>query len=163
MSTETPGAATQEQKTPQLQIRAQLTRKLTFNNPGALKRFESNPQVTVNINVDAGKGEDDHYLVGLRIDATAKSGDDGVYDISVDYAGLFHVTNVEPRSIEPLLLIECPRILFPFARRIVADATRDGGYAPLMLDPVDFVALYRRELERRGAAQNATNQNGTVS
>lgn len=161
MSTENePAAAAATAKpAPQLNIRAQLTRSLTFTNPGALKRFEKTPTIAVNINVDASKSEsqDSEFIVGLRIEANAKSEEEPVYSLNLDYAGLFTITNVEPKMLEPVLLVECPRLLFPFARRIIADVTRDGGYQPMMLDPVDFVALYRREIERRQSAQaNAT-------
>lgn len=161
MSTENePAAAAETAKpAPQLNIRAQLTRSLTFTNPGALKRFEKTPTIAVNINVDASKSEksESEFIVGLRIEANAKSEEESVYSLQLDYAGLFSITNVDPKMLEPVLLVECPRLLFPFARRIIADVTRDGGYQPMMLDPVDFVALYRREIERRQSAQaNAT-------
>lgn len=147
---------------PQLNIRAQLTRNLTFSNPGALKRFEKTPTISVNINVDASKNAETEtdFIVGIRIEATAKSEEELVYSLALDYAGLFSIANVEPKMLEPVLLVECPRLLFPFARRIIADVTRDGGYQPMMLDPVDFVALYRREIERRQSAQPAA---GTVN
>ena len=148
-------AAAAEKPAPQMQIRTQFTRGLTFRNPGAMQTFETQPTVTVNIHVDAAKSDDENYLVGLRIEVAAKAGEQEVYAINLDYAGLFRLTNVEPRSLEPILLIESPRILFPFARRIISDVTRDAGYTPLMLDPVDFVALYRREVARRAAEQQA--------
>lgn len=145
---------------PQLNIRAQLTRSLSFTNPGALKRYEKTPTIAVNINVDASKGGETEFIVGLKIEATAKSDEETVYSLSLDYAGVFNIANVEPKMLEPILLVECPRLLFPFARRIIADVTRDGGYQPMMLDPVDFVALYRRELDRR---QNAQKTDATVN
>ena len=147
---------------PNVNILAQITRSVKFENPGALQRHEKTPTIAVNINVDAGKRGEDEYTVGLRIDAEAKTDDASVYTLSLDYAGVFRITNCEPRMLEPLLLVECPRILFPFARRIVADLTRDGGYQPMLLDPVDFVILYRKELERRAAAQGATNGGGAT-
>ena len=136
-------------KAPNISIRAQLVRSLSFRNDGALTSPDGQPSVTVNIHVDAGKRGDDEFMVGLRIEASSKTESQEFYQISLDYAGVFEITNFEANMLEPLLLIECPRILFPFARRIIADVTRDGGYAPLMLDPVDFVALYRREISRR--------------
>ena len=150
----------QQQQAPQISIRAQLVRGLTFRNAGALTQPEGTPSVTVNIHVDAGKKDEENFMVGLRVEASSKTETQEFYEVSLDYAGVFSITNYEARVLEPLLLIECPRILFPFARRIIADVTRDGGYAPLMLDPVDFVALYRRELARRASDQNgaaATN------
>lgn len=140
---------------PQLNIKAQLTRNLSFKNPGALRKFDQTPTIAVNINVDAAKAQDsaNEFMVGLKIQATATSGEEQVYALALDYAGLFSIANVDAKMLEPVLLVECPRLLFPFARRIIADVTRDGGYQPMMLDPVDFVALYRRELERRQQAQ----------
>ncbi len=162
MAEETPEAAAQQpqQQAPNISIRAQLVRAMTFRNAGALQTPEGQPSVTVNIHVDAGKRTETDFMVGLRIEASSKTETQEFYEISLDYAGVFEVTNYEARMLEPLLLIECPRILFPFARRIIADITRDGGYAPLMLDPVDFVALYRRELSRRSQQENGTSAAG---
>ena len=137
---------------PQIAILAQFVRKLTFDNAGALEKPAETPKITVNINVDASKRGDGQYLVALRLSAEAKAGEARVYAMELDYAGVFSVEGVEAKVLEAVLLVECPRLLFPFARRIVADCTRDGGYQPMMLDPVDFVALYRNELERRKAA-----------
>ena len=147
-------AAQQAQpQAPGISIRAQLVRSLSFRNEGALKSPDGQPGVTVNIHVDAGKRSETDFMVGLRIEASSKTESQEFYSVSLDYAGVFAITNYEANMLEPLLLIECPRILFPFARRIIADVTRDGGYAPLMLDPVDFVALYRREVSRRSQQQ----------
>ena len=155
MAETTPDAAAQQAQpqAPNISIRAQFVRALTFRNDGALQSPEGQPGVTVNIHVDAGKRTETDFMVGLRIEAGSKTETQEFYQISLDYAGVFEITNFEARMLEPLLLIECPRILFPFARRIIADVTRDGGYAPLMLDPVDFVALYRREVSRRSQQQ----------
>ncbi len=158
MAEEAPNA---QKPAPQLSIRAQLTRSLTFTNPGALKRFEKTPTISVNINVDASKGGDQEYIVGLKIQAAAKSESEEVYTLGLDYAGVFALSNIEQNMLEPILLVECPRLLFPFARRVIADVTRDAGYQPMMLDPVDFVALYRKEVERRKEA--AQQQDATVN
>lgn len=155
---ETPPEAKAQAAQPQapgISIRAQLVRSMTFGNTGALQSPDGQPNVTVNIHVDASKRGENEFMVGLRIEAASKTETQEFYTISLDYAGVFSITNFEANMLEPLLLIECPRILFPFARRIVADVTRDGGYAPLMLDPVDFVALYRRELSRRAQKNDA--------
>ncbi len=155
------GAATRQPSPPSISISAQLVRSLTFRNAGALQSPDGQPSVTVNINVDAGKRSETEFMVGLRIEAASKTETQEFYDVSLDYAGVFQITNYEANMLEPLLLIECPRILFPFTRRIIADVTRDGGYAPLMLDPVDFVALYRREVTRR-AQEKAGGQADTA-
>lgn len=149
---------------PQLNIRNQMVRSLTVSNPAAFTSPEGTPAVTVNIHVDAQKASaENEFVVGIRIDCGAKTDAGAIYDVKLDYAGQFHLANVEQRALEPVLLIECPRILFPFARRIIADATRDAGYAPLMLDPVDFVALFRREVERRAAAAQAESNGSAAS
>jgi len=126
-TTGTPPADGNQAAQTSLQIRAQILRNLSFSNPGALKRFDPSPQVTVNINVDAGKGEDNHFMVGLRIEAAAKAGEETVYDIKVDYAGLFRLVNVEQRSLEPVLLIECPAI----RQQQKAEAGQNGGGQPV--------------------------------
>ena len=148
-------AAAKQPQAPSISIRAQLTRSLEFKNAGALQTPEGQPSVTVNIHVDAAKRTDTEFLVGLRIEASSQTETQEFYGVTLDYAGVFEIANYDANMLEPLLLIECPRILFPFARRIIADVSRDGGYAPLMLDPVDFVALYRREISRRAQVAQA--------
>ena len=163
MAETTPEAAAQpaQPQAPNISIRAQLVRAMTFRNAGALQSPDGQPSVTVNIHVDAGKRGENDFMVGLRIEAASKTETQEFYEISLDYAGVFEISNYDANMLEPLLLIECPRILFPFARRIIADVTRDGGYAPLMLDPVDFVALYRREISRR-AQQKGEGDSGSA-
>ncbi|MCB1833367.1 MAG: protein-export chaperone SecB, partial [Geminicoccaceae bacterium] len=82
----------------------------------------------------------------LELGVEAKSGTENVFLTELTYGGVFRLANIPPDSLQPLLMVECPRMLFPFARRIVADATRDGGFPPLMIDPIDFVSLYRRRI-----------------
>ncbi len=92
----------------------------------------------------AGSGEEG-YEVELKTSITAKQGDTNAFIVELVYAGLFGIRNLPDENLEPFLLIECPRLIFPFARRIIADATRDGGFPPLMLDPVDFAFLYQQQ------------------
>jgi preprotein translocase subunit SecB len=96
-------------------------------------------------------GEGQHeVVVDLNIDA--KTGENQVFLVELAYGGLFQVANIPQESLQPVLLVECPRLLFPFARRIVADCTRDGGFPPLMIDPIDFLTLYRRRLQQAAPA-----------
>jgi preprotein translocase subunit SecB len=93
----------------------------------------------------------DQYEVQIRVRADAKSANQTVFVCEVTYAGVFMLKNITQENIQPILLIECPRQLFPFARRVVADLTRDGGFPPLLLDPIDFMTLYRAQLAQQKA------------
>ncbi len=138
---------------PQLSILAQFVRDLSFENPGAGTRIDSRPDLPVRIDANARQIEAEVFEVSLKIEAKAVLQEKNIYVAVLDYVGAFRLTGAPPNLIEPILLVECPRILFPFARRVIADATRDGGYPPLMLDPVDFMALYRQRAEALAAQQ----------
>ena len=99
-------------------------------------------------------GEND-YEVALLIEGKAENGGKTMFSFDLTYAGVFRIMNVPQENLHPLIMIECPRLLFPFAREIIATSVRDGGFPPLMLDPVDFVGLYRQNLERQAAAAQA--------
>lgn len=136
----------------QFRVLAQFTRDLSFENPNGPRTpgGESvQPQLEVSVNVGARPREQDHYEVDLNINVSAKAGETTLFLTELSYGGIFLIQNVPQDSIQPVLLIECPRLLFPFARRVIADTTRDGGFPPLMLEPIDFVALYRAQLERQ--------------
>ena len=90
--------------------------------------------------------------VELKIDAQAKVGENVLFAIELSYGGLFRLTNIPPEAVQPILRIECPRLLFPFARQILADASRNGGFPPLLIDPIDFLSLYRQRLAQAQAA-----------
>jgi preprotein translocase subunit SecB len=109
----------------------------------------------VRVDVRAQNLAPERFEVGLQLHVDAKVEGEPVFIVELAYAGLFSLANIPQDSLQPVLLIECPRLLFPFARRIVADVTRDGGYPPLMIDPIDFVALYRRRLEQAKAQGEA--------
>ncbi len=132
---------------PQVAILTQYVKDLSFENPNAPASLqtEGQPQIEVNVGVNARRANDSMFEVELKISATATSGEITSFMVELLYAGLFGLTNVPEEAIEPFLIIEAPRILFPFARRIIADATRDGGFPPLMLDPIDFQALYMQQ------------------
>lgn len=147
---------------PQISILGQFVKDLSFENPGvATQLAQTKPQIQVGIDVQVRPLGADQFEVGLRIMIDAKSGDASVYVMELVYAGAFLLRGIPADQQQPFLLIEAPRLLFPFARRIVADTVRDGGYQPLMLDPIDFASLYRAQMERQRAAQ-ASGQTGTA-
>lgn len=152
---ETDAAAQRPQ--PQVAIVSQYVRDLSFENVAAQAQTttQAKPDIKVTVNLDARAHGEDRYEVILKLNAESKAEDKTLFLAELDYAGVFVVRNVPQEQLHPFLMIECPRQLFPFARRIIADVTRDGGYPPLMLDMVDFVSIYRQELERRAAAQGA--------
>ncbi len=141
--------------TPQVGILAQYVKDLSFENPNAPSslQMQGQPKIDVAVNVNARSGGQDMFEVELSIEATAKSPDERVaFVVSLIYAGLFRLAGAPEEAIEPFLIVEAPRILFPFARRVVADSVRDGGFPPLMLDPIDFGSMYLQQLEARGGA-----------
>ena len=132
---------------PSLRILVQYVKDLSFENPQAPHSFQlagKEANMDVGVDISARSLAEGQFEVELRTTATAKNEDKSVFVAEVVYAGVFELQNVPPEQVEPLLLIECPRMLFPFMRRIIADAVRDGGYPPLMIDPIDFVALYQQ-------------------
>jgi preprotein translocase subunit SecB len=151
------GAAAPQALNPQIGLLAQYVRDLSFENVAALKggATEGRPDIKVGVNLDAAPKGESRYEVTLKLNAKAMNGETPLFVVELDYGGLFTVTGVPETHMRPLLMIECPRILFPFARRILADVTRDGGYPPLMLDLIDFAGIYRQEIERRRVAADA--------
>ena len=139
-----------------LNVLAQFIRDLSFENILAQKRSsgEAQPDVQVQVNLDAQKREAEHQyevITKLNITSKNKTTGDEMFILELDYAGVFHIEGVPDDQMHPFLLIECPRLLFPFLRRIVSDVTRDGGFPPLNLDNIDFMQLYRNEIARRQA------------
>ena len=130
---------------------------MSFENPRAPQGLQQNTRPEIQIRVDVRTAEmgDGRYEVVIDINVDAKAGDAPVFLVELSYGGLFELANIPANSLQPLLQIECPRLLFPFARRVVADATRDGGFPPLMIDPIDFVTLFRRKLQAGGEAAQA--------
>lgn len=131
----------------EVQVIGQYIKDLSFENPHVgklqLKAGES-PGLEVEVNVEAQRASNDVYESAIHLSATAKHSGGTIYVLEAVYGGLFQLRNVPPQALEPLVLINCPTLLFPFLRRIVADVTRDGGYPPLMLDPIDFGTLFLR-------------------
>ncbi|MDO9126977.1 protein-export chaperone SecB [Parvibaculum sp.] len=135
----------------QLRVLTQYVKDLSFENPNAPQTLgPAEEQPTINVRVDVGvrrmSGTD--FEVALKIGAEATVKDKTMFLVELDYAGLFRLTNVPEADLEAVLVIECPRQIFPFARRILADVTRDGGFPPLMIDPIDFVSLYNQRRQQ---------------
>jgi preprotein translocase subunit SecB len=147
---------------PPLIVRAQYVKDLSFENPRAPQSFQgmqNQPAIQIGVHVSATKIGEQDYEVVLTINAEAKEKDEMLFVAELTYAGVFGVGAVPAEHVRPLLLIEGPRLLFPFARNILADATREGGFPPLMLQPIDFVELYRRELSQQAAPAGAPRPN----
>lgn len=154
---------TDEIKPPKMNILAQYVRDLSFENILAQKGVdgELNPEIQVNVNIDAKKRTTDKQfdvIIKLRVDSKSKNTNNILFVLELDYGGVFQIENVPDDQLHPYLLIECPRMLFPFLRRIVSDVTRDGGFPPLNLENIDFLKLYRQEIDRR---KNAKEKNGS--
>jgi preprotein translocase subunit SecB len=144
---------------PQLNVLAQYTKDLSFENPNApssLAPQQQQPAINIQINVSANNVSETEYEVTLSVEGKAENAGKLMFSFDLAYAGVFRIVNVPKENLHPLVMIECPRLLFPFAREIIATAVRDGGFPPLMLDPVDFVGLYRQNLERQAAQMQAS-------
>jgi preprotein translocase subunit SecB len=143
---------------PRLQILTQYARDLSFENIAAQKGVnspETQPEISVKVNVEATSRAEDRFEVVIKLNVQSAINGAPIFLVELDYAGLFLIQNVPQDQMHPLMMIECPRLIFPFARRIISDVTRDGGFPPLNLEPIDFLGLYRAELSRRQAAQTA--------
>ncbi len=143
---------------PQLNVLAQYIKDLSFENPNApasLAPQQQPPQINIQINVGANNIAENEYEVTLSVEGKAEGSGKLMFSFELVYAGVFRIVNVPKENLHPLIMIECPRLLFPFAREIIANSVRDGGFPPLMLDPVDFVGLYRQNLARQAADQQA--------
>jgi len=137
---------------PTLQVLTQYTKDLSFENPGAPETLVvgGQPQIGIQINVNARPvREGGEYEVELKLEAKAELNGKTLFAVELTYAGIFRAQNVAQETLHPFILIECPRMLFPFARQIVADTVRNGGFPPLMIDPVDFVTLYRQRMAKQ--------------
>ena len=131
--------------TPGVRILAQFVRDLSFENPRAPESLRGNaaqPQIDLNVEMNARARPDGLYEVDLKLAATALNDGQLNFQVELLYGGLFQINAASEADLEPILLIECPRFLFPFARRVIADVTTDGGFPPFMLEPIDFAAVY---------------------
>jgi preprotein translocase subunit SecB len=156
-----PAAATQPPEQVKMQVLGQFMRDLSFENAVAQRGLQGGdvqPDTQVAVSLDARKRSADHQyevITKFKITSKNKANDEVLFVVELDYGGIFHVEGVPEDQMHPFLLIECPRMLFPFVRRIISDVTRDGGFPPLNIDTVDFLALYRAELARRMEEQKA--------
>ena len=134
---------------------SQYIKDLSFENPNAPAIYQSPepPQIDVQFNIGANQVGDDVHEVTLKIDVKAESGSTTAFIVDLTYAGLFGFRNVPTDQIQPFLLGEAPRLLFPFARRVLADAVRDGGFPPLLLEPIDFGQLYLQQAQAQQGSQ----------
>ena len=138
-----------------MSVLAQFVRDMSFENLVAQKGLTANevqPDIQVQVSLDARKRSQDHQfdiVTKFKVTSKNKVNGDTLFLLEVDYGGIFHVEGVPDEQLHPFLMIECPRLMFPFVRRIISDVTRDGGFPPLNIDTVDFLALYRQEIARR--------------
>ena len=149
-----PGAAATAPLPPKMQVLGQFIRDFSFENIMVQKGTggEVTPEISVQVALDARKRKVDHQyevMSKYSISSTNKSGGETLFMLELEYGGLFHIENVPDDQMHPFLMIECPRMLFPYVRRIVADMTREGGFPPLNLDTVDFVGLYRKIVQQK--------------
>jgi preprotein translocase subunit SecB len=138
---------------PGIRILAQFVRDFSFENPRApetLRAGAAQPQIDLGVEMNARGREDGLFEVDLKLSARASRDDGPLFVVELLYGGVFQITGVSAEDIEPVLLIECPRYLFPFARRIISDVTAEGGYPPFMLDPIDFAGVYAARKAEEG-------------
>ena len=141
---------------PQVAIISQYVKDLSFENPNApaVYQWQVQPQIDVQFNISSNKAADEVWEVVLKIEVKA-AGDQGVaFQVELSYAGLFGIRNVPEEQIQPFCYAEAPRLVFPFARRVLADAVRDGGFPPLLLEPIDFAGLYMQQAQQQAALQS---------
>jgi preprotein translocase subunit SecB len=140
---------------PRIGVLTQYVKDFSFENPNAPRSLAPSPQqpaINVNIGVEAASLSETDIEVTLRLEGKAELQGQVLFAFELLYAGIFRLQNIPAESMQPTVMIECPRMLFPFAREIVATATRNGGFLPLMLEPIDFANLYRQRLEAAQAA-----------
>jgi preprotein translocase subunit SecB len=142
-ATDTNGAS------PSLNILAQYVKDFSFENPGAPRSLQARdkaPAINISVNVNANPLSETDFDVILSLNAEAKEGDKMLFNAELAYGGVFRVTGFPQEHMLPVLFIECPRLLFPFARQIISDATRNGGFPPLMIDPIDFAQMFTQRM-----------------
>ncbi|MCW5710933.1 protein-export chaperone SecB [Shinella sp.] len=134
---------------PSLNILAQYVKDFSFENPGAPRSLQTRdkaPAINISVNVNANPLSETDFDVILSLNAEAKDGDKMLFNAELAYGGVFRVAGFPQEHMLPVLFIECPRLLFPFARQIIADATRNGGFPPLMIDPIDFAQMFTQRM-----------------
>jgi preprotein translocase subunit SecB len=146
------GAGNVAGQVPQFRVLAQYVKDLSFENPNApsaLIQRPAKPDISVHVDINARRLSGEQFESEIKLSVESKQEGQIQFIVELVFAGLFLIQGVATENLEPLLLIECPRIIFPFARRIVSDVVRDGGFMPLNIEPIDFAAIYRQQLQRR--------------
>ena len=152
------GNGTMDATAPQLNALVQYIKDLSFENPNAPRSLgpqEKSPNISIQVNVNAQQLSETDFEVSLMLEGSAGEGAGTLFKFDLTYAGVFRVRNVPTEQTHPVVMIECPRLLFPFARQIIAEAVRGGGFPPLYIDPIDFGALYQSrmaEVAKQGGA-----------
>jgi preprotein translocase subunit SecB len=143
---------------PSMKILGQYLKDLSFENPNSPQSLsqQGQPEINVQVNVNAKPAGQNEFEVELHLEAKATHSGKSMFAADLLYAGVFRLENVPQEALHPIVLVECPRMLFPFARQILADATRNGGFPPLMLDPIDFASMYQRRLAEQQKSQQAS-------
>ena len=157
----------EEEAAPQplkMQVLAQYIRDMSFENILAQKGINGDvqPEISVEVNIDAKKRPVENQfevIIKTAISSKTKEKGEPMFLLELEYGGIFHIENLPEDQLHPYLMIECPRMIFPFLRRIVSDVTRDGGFPPMNLEPIDFMALYRNEIQRRAANNSKEKTN----
>ena len=143
----------------QITILGQYIKDLSFENPTPAQTIQKlsteQPSMNINVNLNAQQVGEDIYEVDLKVTATAQSNEETAFVAELLYSGLFSIKNLPENQLQPFLMVEAPRQIFPFARRILSDVTRDGGFPPLMLEPIDFASLYQQQLAQANAQNEA--------
>ena len=142
-----------QQAAPSINVLGQYVKDFSFENPHAPRSLQPNqaqPQINIQINVNVGQLAPTDYEVILKLEGKAETSDTVLFAFDLTFAGVFRLQNLPQEHVQPIVMIECPRLLFPFAREMIATAVRNGGFPPLLLDPVDFVALYQQRLAQQG-------------
>ncbi|MEO0543205.1 MAG: protein-export chaperone SecB [Pseudomonadota bacterium] len=153
-------AAAQGNGQQQLSILTQYVKDLSFESPGAplsLRPREKAPAININVNVNANPLAENDYDVVLTLTAEAKDDETVLFNVELVYGGVFRVAGFPQEHVLPVVFVECPRMLFPFARQIVAECTRNGGFPPLMIDPIDFARMFQQRMAEEQAKQKVAN------
>lgn len=150
----------------QVSILGQYIKDLSFENPTPAQTIQKlateQPTMNINVNLNAQQVGEGLYEVDLKITATAKSNEETAFIADLLYSGLFGIKGLPEDQLQPFLMVEAPRQIFPFARRILSDVTRDGGFPPLMLEPIDFAGLYHQQLMQSNANKEDGNADDVV-
>jgi len=156
------GNVAQNDGVPALNAMVQYTKDFSFENPNAPRSLgpqQKAPNIAIQVNVNAKQVAESDYEVEILLEGSAGEGAELLFKFELNYAGIFRLQNIPASDQHPVIMIECPRLLFPFARQIIADAVRNGGFPPLYIDPIDFASLYRQKMSEMAANASASAPN----